>query len=129
MHASPVAGFELVCAIGELPTVGAALAQVGDKRVAMVHTQDGKVHAVQDTCTHGAVSLSEGEVDGNTLECWLHGSRFDLISGRPLCPPATAPLEVYEVQLRGEEVWVDVNASAHDKPDNRHQRTLANDKN
>lgn len=103
------AGFELVCSIDDLPTVGAALAEVGGKKVAMVRTEDGLVHAVQDQCTHGAVSLSEGEVEGNTVECWLHGSRFDLVSGRALCPPATTPLEVYEVQLRGDDVWVDVN--------------------
>ena len=103
------AGPELVCSLDELPVVGAALAAIGGKKVAMVRTQDGRVHAVQDQCTHGAVSLSEGEVEGDTVECWLHGSRFDLTTGRPLCPPATAPLEVYEVQLRGDDVWVDVN--------------------
>ena len=36
----------------------------GGEKVAMVRTKDGTVHAVQDTCTHGAVSLSEGEVEG-----------------------------------------------------------------
>ncbi len=116
---SPATDYELVCRIDELPLVGAALAEVGGKQVAIVHTEDGAVHAVQDQCTHGAVSLSEGEVDGSTLECWLHGSRFDLITGRPLCPPATAPLEVYQVQLRGDDVYVDVSS-----PDQ-----LANEKN
>ncbi len=105
-------GYELVCAIGDLPTVGAALAEVGGKQVAIVHTADGAVHAVQDQCTHGSVSLSEGEVEGDSIECWLHGSRFDLSTGRPLCPPATVPLAVYAVELRGQDVYVDVTSPA-----------------
>ena len=48
-----------------------------------VRTADGDVHAVDDTCSHANVSLSEGELDGCTLECWLHGSRFDLRTGTP----------------------------------------------
>ena len=93
------ATYEKVCALDELPAVGAALAEIGGEKVAMVRTQDGTVHAVQDTCTHGAVSLSEGEVDGCTLECWLHGSRFDLVSGRPTGLPATVPVAVHTVQV------------------------------
>ena len=42
---------------------------------------EGGLHAFDDTCTHANVSLSEGEVDGCAIECWLHGSRFDLRTG------------------------------------------------
>ena len=42
---------------------------------------------INDTCTHADVSLSEGEVDGCTLECWLHGSRFDAAHRRAVRPP------------------------------------------
>ena len=67
--------------------------------VAVVHTVDGDIFAVSDTCTHADVSLSEGEVDDCAIECWLHGSRFDLRTGAPSGPPATAPLQTYEVSL------------------------------
>ena len=105
------ATYEKVCALDDLPQVGAALADVGGERVAMVRTKDGQVHAVHDTCTHGAVSLSEGEVDGCTLECWLHGSRFDLRTGQPLSPPATTPIRVFSVKIEGQDVYVSVAPS------------------
>ena len=57
------------------------------------------VHAVDDTCTHAEVSLSEGEVVDCTIECWLHGSAFSLVTGAPTGPPASSPLAVHTVTL------------------------------
>ncbi len=54
----------------------------------------GAVYAMLDECSHGQVELSEGEVEGGYVECWLHGSRFDLSPGRPTGPPATRPFPV-----------------------------------
>jgi 3-phenylpropionate/trans-cinnamate dioxygenase ferredoxin subunit len=68
----------------------------------VVRVEDGTVHAIDDECTHGKVSLSEGEVDGCTIECWLHGSRFDLLSGRPTSLPATVPVAVHTVQVSAD---------------------------
>ena len=61
-----------------------------------------EVFAIDDTCSHGAISLSEGDVVGTTVECCLHGSAFDLRTGRALTPPAVAPVEVFEVTLGDE---------------------------
>jgi 3-phenylpropionate/trans-cinnamate dioxygenase ferredoxin subunit len=61
-------------------------------------------------CSHGAVSLSDGEVEGTTIECWLHGSKFDLRTGVPTGLPATRPVPVYPVTVDGERVLVDVDA-------------------
>jgi 3-phenylpropionate/trans-cinnamate dioxygenase ferredoxin component len=71
----------------------------------------GEVFAINDVCSHGAVSLAEGEVDGSTIECWLHGSRFDLRSGQPLSLPATEPVSTYPVTVEGDTVLVDVQES------------------
>lgn len=95
-----------ICSLNDLPEVGAAVADIDGRRVAMVRTQDGTVHAVDDTCSHANVSLSEGEVDGCTLECWLHGSRFDLQTGEPTGPPATTPIAVHSVRIEGDDVFV-----------------------
>ncbi|NEA97639.1 non-heme iron oxygenase ferredoxin subunit [Streptomyces sp. SID13726] len=65
-----------------------------------------QVFAIHDVCSHSAVSLSEGEVAGCTVECWLHGSRFDLRTGAPLDPPATRPVPVYPVQIEDGRVYV-----------------------
>lgn len=95
-----------VCALDELPEVGAALAEIDGRRISMIRTQDGTVHAIDDTCTHANVSLSEGEVDGCFIECWLHGSRFDVRTGEPDCPPATEPVAVHTVTIEGDDVLV-----------------------
>ena len=60
------------------------------------------VFAVSDICTHSEVSLSEGEIEGCSIECWLHGSSFDLRTGQPSGPPATTALQTYEVTLETE---------------------------
>ena len=69
--------------------------------VAVVRTE-GAVHAVGDVCSHAEVSLSEGEVSDCTIECWLHGSRFDLRTGEPSGPPAFDPIPTYPVQIEGQ---------------------------
>ena len=103
--------FELVCALDDLGIAEAALAEINGVRVAMVRDADGIVHAVNDTCTHANVSLSEGEVDGCTIECWLHGSRFDLNTGEPTSPPATDTVAVYPLRVQDGDVYVAVPAS------------------
>ena len=81
-------------------------ADVDGTVVAMVRDAEGGYHAIDDQCTHANVSLAEGEVDGCTLECWLHGSRFDLRTGEPTGPPATIPVAVYDVRVDGDDVYV-----------------------
>jgi len=69
--------------------------------VAVVRVGD-EVFAVDDICTHAEVSLSEGEVSGCQIECWLHGSRFDLRTGEPSGPPAFEPVKTYPVLIDGQ---------------------------
>lgn len=99
---------ELACTVEEVPE-GTALRVVLDdgQAIAVVHTE-GEWFAISDVCSHADVPLSEGEVDGCTLECWLHGSRFDLRTGRPSGPPATIPVPVYPVSVEGDTVFVTV---------------------
>ncbi|GAA4286321.1 non-heme iron oxygenase ferredoxin subunit [Georgenia daeguensis] len=80
--------------------------------VALVRDEAGEFHALSDICSHGQVNLSDGEVEGSTIECWLHGSTFDLRTGRPLSLPATQPVPVYLVTVDGERVLIDVDATA-----------------
>ena len=88
---------------------GATLAvQVDGTPVALVHAEDDQFYAIYDECSHAAVALSEGEVDGCTLECWLHGSRFDLRTGKPTGLPAVTPIAVYPVKINGGDVFVSV---------------------
>lgn len=91
-----------VCRLGDVPFPGALSVEVEGTPVAIVRTADGGVHAIHDVCSHAAVPLSEGEVEACTVECWLHGSRFDLRTGEPLSPPASEPVPVYTVDVQGD---------------------------
>lgn len=104
-----MSGYVKVCELGDLTVGIASPARVDGHLLAIVRTGDREVHAVDDTCTHAQVSLSEGEVEGCTLECWLHGSRFDLRTGEPTGLPATVPLAVYPVKLDGDAVLVSLD--------------------
>ncbi|MBL3700289.1 non-heme iron oxygenase ferredoxin subunit [Leucobacter luti] len=78
-----------------------------DVPMAVVLDSEGKVHAIGDTCTHGEISLSEGFVEGDTLECWAHGSAFSLCTGKPLNLPAYEPVPVYVVEIEDGVVYID----------------------
>ena len=65
-----------------------------------------EVFAVADTCTHSDASLSEGEVSGFKIECWLHGAEIDLRSGAALTPPATQALQSFKVQRNGNQLVI-----------------------
>ncbi len=106
--------FEFAVRLDALPEVGAVLVELAGRPVAVVRDEDGDVHAVDDTCSHANVSLAEGEVDGCTIECWLHGSRFDLRTGRPTSLPAIRPIAVYPIQIEDGTVLVDVAAPLSD---------------
>jgi 3-phenylpropionate/trans-cinnamate dioxygenase ferredoxin component len=80
--------------------------EVDGTPLAVVHADDDTFYAVYDECSHSQVPLSEGEVDGCTLECWLHGSRFDLRTGEPIELPATEPVPVYPVEVRDGDIYV-----------------------
>ncbi|SDQ43918.1 non-heme iron oxygenase ferredoxin subunit [Quadrisphaera sp. DSM 44207] len=104
-----------VCALADVPQVGAVRvsatsADGAEVPVAVVRDEDGALHAVSDLCSHQDIALSEGDVEGCEIECWLHGSRFDLRTGEPSSLPATAPIPVYRLTVSGDDVLVDVDA-------------------
>lgn len=104
-----------VCALGDVPAPGAlqVMVDVGGQEVPVAVVRDGAgdLHAIGDTCTHQQVSLSEGEVEGTGIECWLHGSLFDLRTGAPDGLPAITPVPVYALSVDGDDVLVDVAAT------------------
>ena len=98
--------FERVCPLSDIPDDEAIAVTVGGQEVALARHAD-EIFAVEDTCSHAAVALSEGEVSDCTVECWLHGSRFDLRTGKPIGLPATEPVATFAVEIRDDEVYVD----------------------
>jgi 3-phenylpropionate/trans-cinnamate dioxygenase ferredoxin subunit len=101
-------GFERVCAVADVPTDEGLAVVVGDLEV-VVARGDDEFFALQNLCSHAAVPLSEGEVEDCQIECWLHGSRFDLRTGKPTGLPATEPVATFPVDVRTDGVYVDTS--------------------
>ena len=102
----------IVCALADLAPNSAQRFDVDGTSVAVVRLGDD-VYAIGDTCSHAEVSLSEGEVwaDEKALECWKHGSRFDLVTGEPLTLPATQPVPVFVARVVDGNVEVTVDSA------------------
>jgi 3-phenylpropionate/trans-cinnamate dioxygenase ferredoxin component len=95
------------CALSDLDDGKPFAVEVDDVEIVLVR-QGESVHALRDECSHAELALSEGELTPQGIECWLHGSCFDLRTGEPSSPPATEPVEVFVVEIRDGEVHVDV---------------------
>ena len=96
-----------VCSAADVTVESATRVVVDGTAIAIVRDSAGEVHAIGDTCTHGDISLSEGFVEDDTLECWAHGSKFDLRTGRPLSLPAYEPVPVFDVTIVDDHVYID----------------------
>jgi 3-phenylpropionate/trans-cinnamate dioxygenase ferredoxin subunit len=81
--------------------------RIEDLNIAVFNV-NGAYFAIHDVCTHAEASLSEGEVDGATVVCPLHGACFSLETGEALTPPATEPVETFSVIIREEGIYLDV---------------------
>ena len=101
--------FTRACAVGDVEPDTAVAVSVDGVDLAVVRDGDDW-YAIYDECSHAAIPLSEGDVEGTEIECWLHGSRFDLRTGKPTGLPATEPVAIYPVKVEGDEVLVDVQA-------------------
>jgi len=103
--------FERVGPAEEVGKGTAISVEIAGVDVAVVHADDDNFYAVRDECSHASVALSEGEIDGCTLECWLHGSRFDLRTGEPTGLPATEPVAIFPVEIRDGDIYVSTTPS------------------
>lgn len=74
-----------------------------------------EVFAIDDTCSHAEASLTEGEVSGFKIECWLHGAEFDLRTGEAITLPATVALATYPVKIQENSVTVEILEKRDDK--------------
>ncbi len=89
-----------VCQLGELDQGEALKVECGVNGIEAlaVFNDGGKYFAMNDRCSHGNASMSEGYLeDDGTVECPLHSARFCLKTGEALCLPATDPIQTFEV--------------------------------
>ena len=95
--------YQRVCSVADVAPDSAISVEIGRAEVAIVHS-DGRFYAIADECSHASIPLSEGDVGDGEIECYLHGSRFDLATGAVLQGPATSPLAPIGVAVRGDDV-------------------------
>jgi 3-phenylpropionate/trans-cinnamate dioxygenase ferredoxin component len=93
-----------VCGISELSP--GEVKRIEDPAIAVFNLA-GTFYAISDICTHAEASLSEGTVDGETVECPLHGACFDLRTGEALTPPAVEPVQTFPVVIQGDSIYVE----------------------
>ena len=101
-----------ICRLADLAPNSATRFDIDGVPVAVVRIGDD-VYAIGDTCSHGAVSLSEGEVfcDVKEIECWKHRSAFSLLTGEPLTLPATQPVPVFVARVDDGAVLIDIEVA------------------
>ena len=98
-------GWVPACRLADLHEDQPVHVDIGQCPVCVVRT-GGALYALRDECTHQAAPLSDGEVANGAIECWLHGSRFDLRTGEPTGLPATEPVPVYPVEIHDGWIYV-----------------------
>jgi 3-phenylpropionate/trans-cinnamate dioxygenase ferredoxin subunit len=104
------------CALTELAPGEARRVDVDPAPIAVFHTADGDLYAIDDTCTHQDASLADGWLEGCEVECPLHASRFDLRTGRVDAPPAKRPVRTHEVTVEDGDVYVILSDAAPNLP-------------
>ena len=75
----------------------------------------GTFYAIDNICLHRGGPLSEGELMGNSVTCPWHGWQYDITTGQSLMNPA-AGLRTFRVEVRGEEVYVDIDRAGGELP-------------
>ncbi|MES9992225.1 MAG: non-heme iron oxygenase ferredoxin subunit [Candidatus Thiodiazotropha sp.] len=94
-----------VAQIAELPPGTMKRVDLAGQRYLLVNADD-EIYAVDDLCSHEEVSLYLGCIEGDTIKCSLHGSRFSLKNGEPLDEPATEAINTYPIEIKAERIYL-----------------------
>ena len=98
-------GFVKVAEVGELSPGDMKVVDVGEEQVLVLNV-GGNIYACDDICSHAYAALSEGDLNGEEVECPLHGSAFNVITGQVLTPPADENIRTFEVRIDGQDILV-----------------------
>jgi 3-phenylpropionate/trans-cinnamate dioxygenase ferredoxin subunit len=99
--------FTAVATLGDVPADTKKVVTVNGVPILLCHTE-GRVFAVRNECSHAFSTLDCGRMNYGWISCPVHGTRFDLETGEPMNPPATEPLQIFEVRIVGETIEVAV---------------------
>ena len=108
MNEQSISGWRFVAKTSEIAEDEPKAVRIGNLLIALYKISDS-IYATDDICTHEFASLSEGFVDGDVIECWLHRARFHIPSGKVVEPPATEDLRTFPVKVVGDHVYVEIS--------------------
>ncbi len=95
-----------LCSTSEVPE-GGAIKVERDGLILAVFNLGGRFFVTDDQCTHGPGSLSEGEIDGEVVECNFHNGVFDIKSGEVVSPPCMVPVKTYKTVVENGRVFIE----------------------
>ena len=75
-----------LCSESDLDHNESRLFSVNGLDIALFRVEDN-FYALDDLCSHGPGSLSEGYLDGFNIECDFHNGAFDIRTGEVTAPP------------------------------------------
>jgi MocE subfamily Rieske [2Fe-2S] domain protein len=99
--------FHTVAKTSDLDEGEAMQVVVGGREIAIYHL-GGQFYATDDICTHAYASLADGYVEGDRIECPLHGGCFEIKTGKAVTAPCTEDLKTYPVKVDGGSIQVGV---------------------
>lgn len=101
--------FHAVAKVGEVEDGEGKQVLIGKKEVAIFNVE-GEYYATDDICSHAYASMADGYIEGDQVECPLHGACFEIKTGKALTPPATEDLKTYELKIEGDDILVGMPA-------------------
>jgi nitrite reductase/ring-hydroxylating ferredoxin subunit len=104
-----------VCSKSEVGPESVKAFEVGDRRLA-VYNIEGKFYITDDECTHAAASLADGLLEGDVIECCMHMGSFRVPTGEVVQPPCEVPLRTYQVVVRDDGIYADLDRNAAGEP-------------
>jgi 3-phenylpropionate/trans-cinnamate dioxygenase ferredoxin subunit len=78
----------------------------GDHSFALTRAPEGDYFATAGLCTHEAIHLADGVVDGDILVCPKHFAEFDYRTGEAKAPPACIDLKTFEVKVEDGAIFI-----------------------
>jgi nitrite reductase/ring-hydroxylating ferredoxin subunit len=99
--------FYTVARVGDIAPGEMTYVEVGpDEEPVVLINLDGEYYALNDCCTHEEASLSDGTIEGDEIECPLHGGVFEIRTGMPVAFPVVVPAQTYKTRVVGDEVQI-----------------------
>ena len=98
--------YEKVASVSEIGPGQRLSVFVDDIPVLLIQNDDGCYAAIEDVCSHDGKPLTDGPIADGAITCERHGASFDLKTGKPTCMPATEGIQIYDVKIEGDSIFL-----------------------